>query len=470
LPPLNDKVRFWTARTVCEAIRAKRISAAEYCRELIAACRTHEGLNAVLALDEARALACAEAADAAPALGPLHGLPVGLKGAIGSDDLPTSAGTPALRDHVPTANAEVAERLIAAGAYTFAKLNQHELSYGVTSNNAAFGAVRNPHDPSRIPGGSSGGCGAAVAAGLMPAALGTDTGGSVRIPAALCGVVGFRPSIGRYSQRGIVPISPTRDTAGPLCRGTDDAALIDAAITGAADTLENLAVGALRLGKPADHFFAALHPDTEAVIEAALERLRAAGCTIIEVEIAGIEAPVAACGFPIAIYETRDALIRYLAETAPGGPSFAQVIAEIASPDVKAILAAMATPAHDDMAGAYRDAMETRRPKLQRILSDCFAANRLDAIVFPTTVLPATPIGEDETVEIGGETLPLFPTFVHNTDPGSTAGIPGVTLPAGLTPAGLPVGLGLDGPSGSDRRLLAVARVLEEILPPISAP
>lgn len=195
-----------------------------------------------------------------------------------------------------------------------------------------------------------------------------------------------------------------------------------------------------------------------------------AGCKIGEVEVAGVEPPAEACGFAIAIYETKAELTRYLAETAPDGPKFEQLVADIASPDVKEILSGMLAPEFDEMAEIYRDAIENKRPNLQQQLSHCFTDGELDAIIFPTTILPATPIGEDETVELNGQTVPLFPTLVHNTDPGSIAGIPGVTIPVGLTDRGLPVGLGIDGTFGSDRRLLAVARTLEAALPPMPRP
>ena len=437
---------------------------------MIAACRDIQALNALIELDESRVLALAKERDASSASGLLHGLPIGIKAAIGTSDLPTAAATNALQNHRPAQNADVVERLLEAGAFTFAKLNQHELSFGITSNNAAFGPVRNPYDPERIPGGSSGGAGAAVASGMVPVAIGTDTGGSVRIPAALCGLVGLRPSIGRYSQRGIVPISNTRDTAGPLCRSVDDVAFIDAAIGGEADGLENIAISELHIGMPENHFFDSLHGETAAVISAALDCLRAAGCNITEVTVAGVEAPADACGFPIAIYETKRELTRYLAETVANNLSFEQLVEEIASPDVKAFLSGMLAPEYDDLADIYRDAIDNKRPNLQKQLSDCFADNRLDAIIFPTTILPAVRIGDDKTVVLNGQSVPLFPTLVHNTDPGSIAGIPGVTLPAGLTGQGLPVGLGIDGPFGSDRRLLAVAKALETVLRPMPRP
>ena len=188
----------WSARRICRAIADGEISSAEYVEELLARCRRNADLNAFITLDEEAARSRARELDAAAPEGALRGLPVALKDAIGSAHLPTTAGTPGLADHQPAEDADVVKPLLGAGAFLLGKLNMHELSYGITSNNTHSGPVRNPFDRRRIPGGSSGGAGAAVAAGMVPAALGTDTGGSVRIPAALCGVVGFRPSAGRY--------------------------------------------------------------------------------------------------------------------------------------------------------------------------------------------------------------------------------------------------------------------------------
>ncbi len=463
-------MRYWSARATCQAIAARTISVEEYTRELIVACAENKALNAFITMDEERALRLAKTKDNSPPSGRLHGLPVAIKDAIGTKDLPTTAGTSGLRGHRPARDAQVVARLAEAGAFVLGKLNMHELSYGTTSNNAAFGAARNPYDQSRIPGGSSGGAGAAIASGMAPAALGTDTGGSVRIPAALCGVVGFWPSIGRYSQRGIVPVSHTRDTAGPLCRSVDDAAFIDAAIMAEPDRLDSVAIVDLRLGIPTNHYFDKLHGETAAVMTATLEHLRRAGCKLIDVSLDGIETPEEACGFPIALFETKSVLKRYLAENAPDGPKFEQLIDLVESPDVKAILSAMLAPGYGEWAAVYRDAMENRRPKLQNMFKAGFAGERLDAILFPTTVLPATEIGRDDVVDLAGQEAPLFPTFVHNTDPGSTAGLPGISIPAGLSESGLPIGLGLDGPFGSDRCLLAVARILENALPSLPRP
>jgi len=165
-------------------------------------------------------------------LGSLAGLPFIVKDQIDVAGYATTAGTPALRHYMPSHNAVVVDTLVRSGAIVFAKANMHELAFGITSNNGAFGPVRNPYDQTRIPGGSSGGNGAAIAARLAPGGIGTDTGGSVRIPAALNGIVALRPTIHRYPQAGVTPISHTRDTVGPMARGVADLVLLDGVITG----------------------------------------------------------------------------------------------------------------------------------------------------------------------------------------------------------------------------------------------
>lgn len=466
----DQDLRFCTARRASQAIAVGEVSAEDYTAQLLRACVENADLNAFITLDEDHALSIARTLDSTPSRGPLHGLPIGLKDAIGTAAFPTSAGTSALRDHIPATDAEVVQPLTAAGAFVFGKLNMHELSYGITSNNACTGAVRNPYDPTRIPGGSSGGAGAAVAAGLVPVALGTDTGGSVRIPAALCGVVGFRPTTGRYAQTGIVPVSHSRDTAGPICRTVDDAAMIDAVIANEEDRLEDLRPADIRLGVPNQYFLDNLHPETRALFEARLDNLAKAGWVLKHVDLEGLEPPTEGCGFPIALYETKGDLEAYLQKFAKDEPKLNDLIGSIDSPDVKGVLQGLLAPAFEDMASAYEDAIENRRPKLQNLLADCFSENRLDGLVFPTTILPAAPIGDDEMTELNCEQVPTFPTFIHNTDPGSIAGIPGISIPAGVTSTGLPVGIEIDGPAGSDRHLLAVAALLERAMPPIPRP
>ena len=396
-----NNIQHWSARRTLQAFADGEMSAEEYAQELLSRCSERADLNAFVTLDAEDVLKRAEAT--APDGGRLAGLPIALKDAIGTVDLPTTAGTPALANHRPKQNAEVVRPLVDAGAFVFGKLNMHELSYGITSNNAHHGPPRNPFDTERIAGGSSGGAAVAVSAGMVPVALGTDTGGSVRIPAALCGVVGFRPSAGRYPQRGIVPVSHTRDTAGPICRTVDDAALIDAAITGTKDWLETLDPSQLRIGLPNQHFLDELDPETRSVFEARVEELRGAGWSIVPVDVEGIQKPEESCGFPIAVYETKTGLAAYLQEFAPDGPSLEQLIGAIASPDVRSILGGLLAPEFEDMAGIYQDALTNGRPRLQGQLAACFEQNRLDALMFPTTVRPAALIGEDETVDLNGQ-------------------------------------------------------------------
>ena len=358
-------IRCWSARRVCRAIADGKISSTEYVQELLAHCSRNAELNAFIALDTEMVLAAASELDAAGPNGPIRGLPVALKDAIGSASLPTTAGTPGLANHRPAEDADVVKPLVDAGAFVFGKLNMHELSYGITSNNAHYGPVRNPFDVRRIPGGSSGGAAAAVATGMVPAALGTDTGGSVRIPAALCGVVGFRPSAGRYPQRGIVPVSQTRDTAGPICRSVDDAAMLDAIVTGVPDRIEVPAPSQVRIGVPDRYFLETMATDTREVFELRLEELRRAGWIIETVDIEGIQRPEDGCGFVIALYETKSGLSSYLAEFAPHGPTLEELVEQVASPDVRGLLSGLVAMDFEEMAGDYCEAIATGRPGLQ---------------------------------------------------------------------------------------------------------
>ncbi|MCB1344802.1 MAG: indole acetimide hydrolase, partial [Rhodobacteraceae bacterium] len=333
-----------------------------------------------------------------------------------------------------------------------------ELAFGITSNNAAFGPVRNPHDPALIAGGSSGGTAAAIAAGIVPAGLGTDTGGSCRIPAALCGVTGFRPSVGRYPVGGVVPLSPTRDTIGPMGQGVADVALLDALMAGADTALTPPTPGAIRLGVPRRVLWQGLDPVVAARCEAALSRLSAAGVTLVETDPADLWADGAAASFAIVLYETMRALPAYVAAR---GVPFDALLAGVASADVRAILdSQMGEGAMPER--AYRAAMDRHRPAMQRHWAAWFADHGLHGALFPTTPLPARPIGADETVTLNGAQVPTFATYIRNTDHGSVMGVPGISLP--LPGAGLPVGLELEGLAGADRALLAVAAALEPLL------
>ncbi len=407
------------------------------------------------------------------ARGPLHGIPIVVKDNIHIAGIPNTAGTPGLRNFVPRTSNEVVTRLEAAGAVIIGKTNLHELAFGITSDNAGFGAVRNPYDLSLIPGGSSGGTAAAISAGIVPAGLGTDTGGSVRIPPALTGIVGFRPSIGRYPSTAVTPISETRDTVGLLSRTVGDLIVLDEVIVDDQEAVKAVPPDQIRLGVPRGYFYQNMDTEVAAVIEATLTRLAEAKVELVEADIPDIEKLIASSAFPIVFYEVLRDLTDYLQEHATG-VTFVELMAAAASPDVKGVLALVSGEGRTSEE-VYTAAMSARQ-QLRENFKDYFASQQLDAILFPTTILPARPIeGSMETVELNGEQVPTLQSYIRNTDPASIAALPGITMPVGLTASGLPVGMEIDGPEQSDRRLLAVARALEKIVnfsgrPPANTP
>lgn len=449
-----------TVVEAAERIRRREMSSADYCEVLIARCEAAASLNAFASCDWDLLRRQARQADAALD-GRLAGVPITLKDNIGTAALTTTAGTGALKTFRAGCDAPVAAALFAAGGLLGGKTNMHELALGITTNNAVTGASRNPYDVRMIPGGSSGGTAVAVAARLMPAGIGTDTGGSVRLPAALCGCVGFRPTVGRYPSRDIVPIAHTRDTPGPITRTVEDATLLDAILSGE-DEMAIPDQRRWRLGVPRAHFHADLDPDVARLTERALGRLEQAGIELVEADIPDLAAFNAAVSGPIVLHE----LVRDLPAYLQGHQLEAGLEAlceAVGSADVKALLASQLGGGTISDA-VYRHAMTTGRPRLQRAYADYFGDNRLDGAIFPTAPLPARPIGEDDSVMLNGSAVPTFATYIRNTDPGSNAGIPGISLPAGLTPEGLPVGIEIDGPSGADRRLLALACRIESVL------
>lgn len=459
------------ALTLTEAARALRqgeMTAEAYATILLDRCAAHRDLNAFIAQDRDAVLAAARAADkkraSGAALGALHGVPLAIKDNLDCVGYATTGGTPALRDNRPKQNAAVVQKLLDAGAIVLGKANMHEMAFGITNNNTVFGPARNPYDPTRIPGGSSGGTGVAVAARLAPAGIGSDTGGSVRIPAALCGIAGFRPSLDRWPVAGILPISHTRDTAGPMARTVADCVLLDTVVTGAAPVSPR-APKDLRLGVPRQFFCEPLDTELARLFDAFLDRLRDAGATLIEVDLSAAKDLNDRAGMAITGYELRVDIPGYLrAHDLPFG--LETLVAQIASPDVKRMFALRAevTEAH------YRDALDFQRPALQKLYADCFRQHALTSLIFPTTPLPAPKIGDDETTLLNGQIVPTFPTVARNTGPGSVAGLPGVAFPIGMTAAGLPVGVELDGPIGSDNNLLAAALVLEALAPRLPPP
>jgi len=460
------------AAEAAAAIRAGDVSAQALVEALLDRCARSAPLNAFISLDPDAVRAAAREADQrrrrGERLGALHGVPLALKDNFDTADFPTTAGTPALAAQRPRRNGAVVQRLLDAGALILGKANMQELAFGPTSNNAAFGPVHNPYDRSRIPGGSSGGTGAAVAARLAPAGLGTDTGGSVRVPASLSGVVGFRPTTLRWPQEGIVPISHTRDTAAPLARCVADCVLLDGIGAGGAMSLSAISLKGLRLGVPHVYFWENLDAEVETILADTLAQLAAAGVALVEGDMDDVAALDTAAGFPIALYEFVTDFNRYHAGHATG-LDFAGVAAQVKSPAVKKVV--------DGLLGAdavpepvYREALIKHRPALQDAYRRYFREQGVAAMVFPTTPLAAAKIGEDETVVLNGRPAPTLPTYIRNLGPGSAAGLPGLSVPAGMTRAGLPVGIAIDGPEGGDQELLTIGLALESLLPRLPAP
>lgn len=481
IPLTKDEQIALTASQAVSAISTGRVTAAEYVGTLLERAKALSSLNSIITLNTAGALAAAARIDAMrqnnQALPPLAGLPIVVKDNINTLDLPTSAGTPALKDFMANANAPALQPLLDAGAIIIGKANMHELAFGITSTNFSpfAGPVRNPYNTGFIPGGSSGGTASAIAARIVPCGLGTDTGASTRLPAALTGIVGFRPSVGnggaerRYSGAGVVPISHTRDTVGPMGRTVADVALLDAVVT-RSTVPEAANLRGLRFGIPRS-FWNNLDKDLAAVMEAAKVKLAGAGIIFIDVDLTGIMALNDKISFPVALHEPIRDIPAYLQASGATTITLADIARQIASPDVKGAFEAITA---DAFGAAYPDAINVHRPALRALYDNYFKTNNVDAIFFPTTPLPAVAIDAvngSSTVSInGGPQVDEFTTYIRNTDPGSNAGVPGLSIPAGLTPAGLPVGMEIDGPVGSDRKLLGIGLAMEQLFGPVPAP
>jgi mandelamide amidase len=345
----------------------------------------------------------------------------------------------------------------------------HELALSTTSDNARFGPVRNPYDRARFAGGSSGGTAAAIAARIAAGGLGSDTGGSVRIPAALCGIVGLRPTSGRYSLEGVTPFSHTRDTVGPMARSVADVILLDQVITGDASAVQPIDIRRVRLGVARATFYANLDPEVARLMDRTLEKLRAAGAQLVEVDLGEFAATSVKIGPAVGYYELRRDLEAYLAKYQPQ-VSLADVVAQIASPDVRDIFSKRVVGPEAPTAEAYQEAMEVLRPRFQKMYADVFAGNHLDALIFPTTVMSAQSLANSAEVTLNGQKMSSLSVFVMNTRPVNNAGIAGLSVPMGMTGEGLPLGVEIDGPAGSDRHLLAIGLELERILGAVPAP
>lgn len=449
--------------TVLEAgtlLREKKVSAVELANESLAAVeRLDATLNAFLTVCRDRALNQAHRMDEEIARGvfrsPFHGIPVAVKDVFCTRGIRTTCGSTLFRDHVPSYDAAVVERLESAGAVLIGKTSMHELAYGVTSNNPHFGAVRNPWNTDCVPGGSSGGSGAAVAAGMVFMAMGTDTGGSIRIPASYCGTVGLKPTTGRISRWGVMPLDFTLDHMGPLTRTVRDAALCLQVLAGhdprddSSSTEpvpkylagERKALQGLRIGLPENHFFEHRDPEVDAAVRRMADLAANLGADVRSVRLPDIP-PVNTVGRLILFAEASAVFEGYLEQRDRFGA------------DVLGLL---------DQGRLITAADYINAQRLRRIAMGEFRGvwKQADCLITPTTPIVAPKIGQELVcLEDDSEDVRLASTRLVR--PFNVLGLPAISIPCGFHSNGLPIGMQIAARPFSEELLLSLAEALEE--------
>ena len=466
----EDSLTRLSASEAVAGMTSGECTAEAYAAALLKRAWEKRDLNAFIALDPEHVLEAARSADRLRTrggkLGTLHGLPIPVKDSIFTKAYPTTAGTAALKSLHRRVDAPLVARLKNAGAFVMGKTNLHELSTGHTSNNEIFGAVHNPFDPARIPGGSSGGTGAAIAAGMAPLGIGEDTFGSIRVPSSLCGLVGFRPTTGRYPNGEVVPLTPAFDQLGPMTRNVADVILFDSVFTGMRRADTGPPLDRIRLGVPRAYFYKGMASEIQPVIEDALGHLKEAGVTLVDADIPDVADLLQRSYFPILNYKSYRTLDAFLRELGIAG-GLPEVLKQ-AGPRMRAFYENSLTPNAPGAVSesAYRDAVKVRK-QLRRVVQDYFSQKNLDAVVFPSTLSAALPIGDDVTTDIDGEQRPIFDLMGHNMSLAPACALPALTLPAGLTQSGLPVGIEFETAHGEDGKLLALGLSLEQALGPL---
>lgn len=456
-PGSAEDVAYLSVAELGRLFRARQLSPVELVRvylERIA--RLNPRLNAYLTVVEEAALDEARRAEGEIARGksrgPLHGIPIAVKDNIDSAGVRTTAGSKILAAYVPAQDAPVLARLRAAGAILLGKTHLHEFAYGVTSENVHYGPARNPHDPGRIPGGSSGGSAIAVAAGLCAAALGTDTGGSIRIPAALCGVAGFKPAFHSLPMEGIVPLCRSLDHVGPIARTAEDAGILYTAMRGekgktpgrgAASRKRSPARGRMRVGWPREYFFERLAPEVARAMEEARQLLRARHVEFTDVSLQHLAAANRA-SLPVALAEAY-----HFHRQAGYFPARAAEYSE----DVRMRL----ERGQGISAADYLDALEDFRRSAAEFRQ---CAERVDALLVPTVPVVAPRIGEN-TITLAGAQEEVRGVLLRLCRPANIWGAPAISIPCGATPAGLPIGMQWLGFAGREDLLLRLAEQFE---------
>ena len=397
------------------------------------------------AIDQARALD--EELRQGRSRGPLHGRTISLKDLIDVKGFPTTAASRVRAGHVAPADARLVTRLRQAGAVLIGKTNMHEFALGTTSDESAFGPVHNPHDPSRSPGGSSGGSGAAVAAGMGWGSIGSDTGGSIRIPASACGVVGLKPAFGEISLVGVVPLSVSLDHVGPLAQNVTDAwAIYDALVETPRSAPAPRSIDSLRIGLLGGYFRKKVDSGVGATFDQALDRLRHAGATIVHVELG-----------PLADIPTTYVNVALTEAYAFHADALAKIPGDF-SDSVRSRLEMGGQISREDYEQAQGD-RAVMRSAVDAALSKC------DAIVLPTMPISPQKLGATEAI-VDGRAEPLRPLTLRLTQLFNLTGHPAISLPCGQTPEGLPCGFQIVGRRQHTPDLLQVALSCEAIVSP----
>ncbi len=388
------------------------------------------------------------------ARGPLHGIPVSLKDNFWTRGIRTTAGSKILADFVPDADSDVAKKVARSGAILLGKTNMHEFAYGITGENPHYGSSRNPWARDRISGGSSGGSAAAVATGMGFASVGTDTGGSIRIPSALCGIVGLKPTFGLVSTAGVVTLGISFDHVGPIARSVTDACILLEAIAGKYPSgqarpdhrkLRKNRPRRFRVGVPKEFFFERLDGEVRRLVEAAAKKFEAVGARVEQVSLPRLTGVIDQASQLVVgeINEYHESQGYYPARAAEYGD------------DVRAHL----ERGHRLLAVDYLRAL----PKRREIVEDFQSAfEEVDVILAPTSPIPAPRVGEP-TVHVPGQSESIVRAeLLRLTRPANQTGFPAVSIPCGFTREGLPVGLQLMGPRWGEARLLSIALAYEE--------
>jgi aspartyl-tRNA(Asn)/glutamyl-tRNA(Gln) amidotransferase subunit A len=431
-------------------VRAREVTAAqitEECLERIAA--DNARLNAFILVMAEEARAQAREADRELAAGhdrgPLHGVPISIKDLFDVRGTPTTAASRVRDGHMSDRDAPVIAHLRRAGAVFVGKTNLHEFAFGTTNEDSAFGPARNPHDPSRSPGGSSGGSAVSVAAGMALATIGSDTGGSIRIPAAACGLVGLKPSLGEVSTDGVVPLSRTFDHVGPLTRSVTDAWLVHRTLLGGTfgRALVPLPTGGLLLGVPRRYFCEVLDDEVRARFDETLTALQGEGARIDEVDI-GHATDAAAVYLHIC-----------LADAAAYHAATLDAMSDRYTANVRLRLEMGRYVLGEDYARALRG-----REVLRREVDAALVGH--DALILPALPIPAPSIGVP-SIRVGGTEEPVRNLMLRLTSPFNVTGHPAIALPIGSTSSGLPCSAQLVGPRNETDRLLRIALAVEEV-------